>query len=65
MKILIIEDEPELSAVIGSYLSEAGFTCELAPNMDHATEKILVYEYDILLLDIGLPDGNGLDLITK
>ena len=63
MKILILEDETELSTVVGNYLTDAGHTCELATHLDEAMEKVSIYEYDILLLDIGLPDGNGLDLI--
>lgn len=63
MKILIIEDEEELISVISNYLSEAGFFCELADCFETALEKISIYEYDVILLDITLPDGNGLDLI--
>lgn len=64
MKVLIIEDEKELSAVIGNYLTDAGYTCEQATHLEQAVDKVSIYEYDILLLDIGLPDGNGLDLIN-
>ena len=63
MKILIIEDEADLLSVISNYLMEAGYTCELAVRFDLAMDKISIYEYDIILLDIGLPDGNGLELI--
>lgn len=64
MKVLIIEDEEELSAVIGNYLTDAGYTCEHATHLNQAVDKVSIYEYDLLLLDIGLPDGNGLDLIN-
>ena len=64
MKVLIIEDEEELSAVIGNYLTDAGYTCEQASHLNQAVDKVSIYEYDVLLLDIGLPDGNGLDLIN-
>ena len=63
MKILIIEDEAELLSVISSYLTDAGYTCEMADRFDLALDKISIYEYDIILLDISLPDGNGLELI--
>lgn len=63
MKILIIEDEAELLDVISNYLAEAGYTCEKANCFEIAHEKISIYEYDIILLDITLPDGNGLELI--
>lgn len=65
MKILIIEDEAELLSVISNYLTEADYTCELADRFDLAIDKISIYEYDIILLDISLPDGNGLDLIKS
>ncbi|MFY9153254.1 MAG: response regulator transcription factor [Prolixibacteraceae bacterium] len=63
MKILIIEDETELLSVLNSYLTETGYSCEQAAEFDAAYEKISLYEYDIILLDITLPGGNGLDLI--
>ncbi len=63
MKILIIEDETELSAVVANYLTDAGYTCEQATLLDQAMDKVSIYDYDVLILDIGLPDGNGLDLI--
>ena len=63
MKILIIEDEIELLIAVGNYLTRENYICELADNFAKANEKLSVYEYDIILLDIGLPDGNGLDLL--
>jgi len=63
MKILIIEDETELLSILDSYLTETGYSCEQAAEFDVAHEKISLYEYDIILLDITLPGGNGLDLI--
>jgi len=63
MKILIIEDEVELLIMIGNYLTKERFICELAENFKKAEEKISVYEYDFILLDITLPDGNGLNLL--
>lgn len=63
MKILIIEDEIELLIAISNYLIKENYICELADNFKKAKEKILIYEYDIILVDITLPDGNGLELI--
>jgi len=63
MKILIIEDEIELLIGICNYLTKEGYVCELADNFSKASEKAAIYEYDIILLDITLPDGNGLDLL--
>jgi DNA-binding response OmpR family regulator len=63
MKILIIEDEVELLIAISNYLTRELFICELAENFKKADEKLSVYEYDFILLDITLPDGNGLTLL--
>lgn len=63
MKILIVEDERELADNIRAYLSGAGLVCEVAGNYQEANEKISGFEYDVVLLDIMLPDGNGLDVL--
>jgi DNA-binding response OmpR family regulator len=63
MKILIIEDEIELLIAISNYLTKENYICELAENFSKAHEKTSIYEYDIILLDITLPDGNGLELL--
>lgn len=65
MKVLIVEDETDLLVLINNYLTRENYTCELADNFHKASEKIAIYEYDIILLDIGLPDGNGIDLLKK
>jgi DNA-binding response OmpR family regulator len=65
MKILIIEDEVELLVAISNFLTKENYICELAENYAKADEKIAIYEYDIILLDITLPDGNGLDLLKS
>lgn len=65
MKVLIIEDETDLLISISNYLTKENYICELAGTYKKASEKIGVYEYDIILLDIGLPDGNGIELIKK
>ena len=63
MKILIIEDEIELLLAMSNFLVREGYICELAENFSKADEKISIYEYTLILLDINLPDGNGLDLL--
>ena len=65
MKILIVEDETELSESILSYLKSEGYLCEYALTYDSATDKISLYEYDIILVDLNLPDGNGIQIIKK
>jgi DNA-binding response OmpR family regulator len=65
MKILIIEDEVPLSDSIAEYLNTEGHKCELVYNYGDAIEKIELYEYDCLIVDINLPDGSGLDIIKR
>lgn len=63
MKLLVIEDEPVLLENIREYFSGEGNICETAGNLKAAIDKIGLYEYDCILLDIGLPDGSGLDVL--
>lgn len=63
MKILIIEDELALSKSIVSYLNSENYLCEVAGNFNEAIEKADSYDYDCVLLDISLPDGNGLSVL--
>lgn len=63
MKILIIEDEEELSKSIVSYLKDEDYLCETARDYNSAIRKIEEYEYDCILLDIMLPGGSGLNLL--
>ena len=65
MKLLIIEDERQLSESIVKFLSNEDYLCEQAFSYAEAEDKISVYEYDCILLDITLPDGTGLDLLKK
>lgn len=65
MKILVIEDELSLLETIVTYLEGEGYRCEQATSFDAGYQKINLYEYDCLLVDIGLPDGNGLQLIKE
>ncbi|MBK1896538.1 response regulator transcription factor [Chryseobacterium paridis] len=65
MKILIIEDEAELAKSISEYLSEEDYLCEFASSFLEATRKIEMFQYDCILLDIMLPDGNGLKILEE
>ncbi len=65
MKILVIEDEKLLSDTIGSFLKEEGHRTEQAGTLEMGIEKVNLYEYDCVLVDIGLPDGNGLKLVGE
>lgn len=65
MKILIIEDEILLLESIADYLAEFGFLCEKANDFNEASEKIELYDYDVIILDLTLPGGNGMDLLSQ
>jgi DNA-binding response OmpR family regulator len=65
MKVLIIEDEPELAKSIASYLSGQNYICEQAQNYQQAMEKIVAYHYDCILLDLMLPGGSGMDILNE
>lgn len=65
MKVLVIEDNVELLRDIKNFLEEEGNICEIAPNYKSAYDKIGYFPYDILVVDITLPDGNGLDIIRE
>ncbi|MEG1580836.1 MAG: response regulator transcription factor [Bacteroidaceae bacterium] len=63
MKLLIVEDERELSNGIVHYLTSENYLCEQAFTYNEAKSKLGIYEYDCILLDLMLPGGNGLDLL--
>ena len=65
MNVLIVEDEHSLAKEIASFLKSENFLCDLAFTGGEASEKIAVNLYDFILLDLGLPDYNGLDLIKE
>lgn len=65
MKILIIEDEKELADSISEYLSGENYLCEFARTFNQALDKIESFNYDCILLDIMLPDGNGMNVLEE
>jgi DNA-binding response OmpR family regulator len=65
MNLLIVEDEKSLAKEVASFLKSENFLCDLAFTGTEASEKISVNLYDFILLDLGLPDYNGLDLISE
>jgi DNA-binding response OmpR family regulator len=65
MKILLVEDEKELLNSLSTSLKREGFLCETAWNQKTAEEKLSIYKYDLVILDITLPDGNGLNLLSQ
>lgn len=65
MKILIVEDERDMREGMAQSLEQELYIVETAADYDAALEKIGVYQYDCILLDIGLPGGNGLNLLRE
>lgn len=65
MKILIIEDEKVIRESIVTYMTDERYLCEIAVDYPSALEKIEMYDYDCILLDITLPGGNGLMLLKE
>ncbi|OFX25020.1 MAG: DNA-binding response regulator [Bacteroidetes bacterium GWA2_31_9b] len=65
MRILIVEDEKSLASEIKEFLEKEDYNCDLAFTGNEASDLIGINPYDFVLLDIGLPDLNGLTLIKK
>lgn len=65
MKILVIEDETEMMGLIKQFLEDENYVVEEACNFNSGMDKIVSYDYDCILLDIMLPDGNGLELLQE
>lgn len=65
MKILLIEDEKDLLDSMKTYLESEGYICEIAVDYQKASEKVNVYDYDCVVVDITLPKGNGLQIVKE
>lgn len=65
MNLLVIEDEIDLLDSIKEYLESQSFSVQTATTFSSAEEKIDLYHYDCIIVDIGLPGGSGLDIINK
>lgn len=63
MNVLIVEDYSELATELDDYLSKNGYLCKAVTSCDAALEEIAVNDYDAMLLDLGLPDGSGFDVL--
>lgn len=63
MKFLIVEDEEGLRKSIDQYLTAEGNICDSASNYEQGYQKLSIYDYDCILLDLTLPDGEGLQLL--
>lgn len=65
MNVLIVEDERQLSHEIEIFLTKQGFHCDVAFTGKSASEKLYVNSYDFILMDVGLPDANGFNLLKE
>ena len=65
MKVLIVEDERSFARELETFLTKEGYQCEVAYNGSEASEKIFVNAYDFILLDLGLPDYDGFELLEE
>lgn len=65
MKILVVEDEVELQHIIVEFLSKEGYLLEVAAHYDEGLEKISLYQYVCILLDITMPGGSGMQLLQS
>lgn len=63
-RILIVEDEPAISESLKSFLEAEGFFCDAVGGHTEALERIENGEYDLVLMDVSLPDGNGFVLCS-
>lgn len=63
--MLVIEDEPALRESIQVYLEQQGFVCEAVADFRSGMEKVRLYPYDCVVVDIGLPFGSGLDIVRE
>ncbi len=65
MKLLIVEDNKDLLENILKYLEREGYRCETAVDYDEAFDKIMSYTYDVVLIDIMIPKGDGLQVLRE
>lgn len=63
MRLLVVEDEPDLLVLMQRALERGGFAVDIAPDLAQAADYLITARYDILILDLGLPDGDGLSLL--
>lgn len=64
-RLLLIDDDARLSAMVGDYLGQAGFEVTTAGSLAAGRERLAAEAFDALVLDLMLPDGDGLDLCRE
>ena len=63
MRLLVVEDEPDLAQAVADHLAASGHAVDRAPTLEDAQAAARATAYDLILLDLRLPDGDGLDLL--
>ena len=64
-KILVVDDEPDICTLVSEILSDEGYKVAVAKNAKSACEKVENTEYDLVLLDIWMPDQDGITLLKE
>lgn len=65
MRLLIVEDNERLSTLVAAGLGRHGFVCDPVPDIRSADAALSIALYDALIVDLGLPDGDGVDWLSK
>ncbi len=65
MKLLLVEDNVDLADNTSQYLTKEGHVCEVVSTVNEAESKLAIFSYDILILDLMLPDGSGMEILRK
>ncbi|SFH43466.1 response regulator transcription factor [Pedobacter insulae] len=65
MKVLIVEDEKTLAYEMEEFLKKNFYHCDLAHSFDHGVQQLALNQYDFILIDLGLPDGDGLGILKN
>ncbi|MBO9580095.1 MAG: response regulator transcription factor [Sphingobium sp.] len=65
MRLLVIEDNERMAALVADGLQRRGFVCDVAHDLAHADDAMAGARYDAIVLDLGLPDGDGIDWLAS
>ncbi len=65
MNLLIVEDNKELATELKEFLVQSGYVCKIVTTCKNALDEVNSNDYDIMLLDLGLPDGSGFDVLKS
>ncbi len=64
MRVLVVEDAPDMAEAVATRLRQAGMVCDIAETADAAEDFLAVQRYDVIALDINLPDRSGTELLA-